>query len=76
MLELEDRNLVKKRVKDFILETEEKCPPYKQIVAGCILYLHRDCNLLNPALNFKQLLGKLGKDVKPSFALKAKELFK
>ena len=29
MLEMEDKNLLKKRCKEFIIEDGNKCPPYK-----------------------------------------------
>ena len=60
LIEPEDRNLIKKRARDYIVDTHTRNPPYKQIVAGCILYLRKECNLLDPALNFKQVLAKLG----------------
>lgn len=74
LIEPEDRNLIKKRARDYIVDTQTRNPPYKQIVAGCILYLRKECNLLDPALNFKQVLAKLGQ--KPTQAFKVRDALK
>jgi hypothetical protein len=55
LIEPEDRNLIKKRARDYIVDTQTRNPPYKQIVADC-----NECNLMDPALKFKQVLAELG----------------